>query len=268
MQEGHHANEHHASGDEGPGADFGTLVAAEVPGLFRYALALVRNRVEAEDLVDDTVVRALERQAQFRSEASLRTWLHQILHNLAVDRGRRHRREISVAEVEEQWRDDRYSVDAALVAERAAQRADLEEALEHLPFLYRTMVVLHDVEGWTVAEAAEVLGIELPAAKQRLRRGRMALVSILATGEERRMANRGVVLNCPEARHLVSEYIDDELDADRRSLLEAHLAGCATCPPLYRSLVGVKASLGSWHDPDTVVPPDLARRIRLRTEGH
>jgi RNA polymerase sigma-70 factor (ECF subfamily) len=245
-----------------PAPDFGALVAVEIPGLYRYALTLAGNPAEAEDIVGDTVLRALERQDQFRGEASLRTWLHQILHHLAIDRGRRHDREVTVAEVEGAWRDERYSVDASVVAGRAQTRAELRDSLLHLPFGYRAVVVLHDAEGWPVAQIAQALGIALPAARQRLRRGRMMLVTALAQGHERRMAGKKVPLSCRDARSRVSDYIDGALAAGQRASLEAHLAACATCPPLYQALVGAKACLGALRDPDSVIPPELARRIQ------
>jgi RNA polymerase sigma-70 factor (ECF subfamily) len=127
---------------------------------------------------------------------------------------------------------------------------------------------LHDAEGWPSSEIAHMLDISLPAAKQRLRRGRMMLVSALAEGEERRMANKGVPLSCWDARQKVSDYLDDELPAAERAMLEAHLGGCATCPPLYHALVSVTASLGALHDPDSVIPATLAQRVRERIVQH
>lgn len=255
--------QHDRAGDSA--GDFGDRVAAEIPGLYRYALSLTGNRAEAEDVTGDTVLRALERQRQFRGEASLRTWLHQILHRLAIDRGRRHDREVTVAEAERAWQDERGSADASVAADRAQTRAELRDGLLRLPFGHRAVVVLHDAEGWPVAEIALALGIGLPAARQRLRRGRMMLVSALAQGAERRAACEKVPLSCLNARSRVSDYIDGAVAPAQRAPLEAHLAGCVTCPPLYQALVGVKASLGALRDPDSVVPPGLARRIRDKT---
>lgn len=246
-------------------ADFEALAAAETPHLYRFALSLTRDATAAEDLVQETFVRAFERRAGFRGESSPSTWLHRILHNLAVDRARRHTREVLVEEVEERWQDDAYTVDAAAVAERAQTRAELEDALVRLPFIYRAAVVLHDIEQWTVAEIADRLGIELPAAKQRLRRGRMMLVTTLAAGAERRDALAGVPLRCWDARRLVSDYIDDGLEEEQRRLLEGHLEHCPTCPPLYASLVGIRAELRELRDRDDVIPPSLAARIASRT---
>ena len=167
--------------------------------LFRFAVALTRDRDLAADLVHDTFVRAVERGDQYRG-GSLGAWLRRILHNLAIDRVRRSSREIVVEEVEEKWHADDYTVDPAAVAERAQTREELEDALVRLPFGYRTAVVLHDVEQWKVREIAEVQGISLPAAKQRLRRGRMMLVDALAEGHERRMMLKEVPMRCWDAR--------------------------------------------------------------------
>ncbi len=243
-------------------AYFDAQVSNELAGLFRYAVSLVGDPVEAEDVVGETVLRAFEHNDQFRGESTVRTWLHQILHNVAIDRARHYGHDVLVDEIDELWSDDTYTVEASAVIERAEIRGELREALLHLPFGHRAVVVLHDAEGWGLAEISEGLGIGLPAAKQRLRRGRMMLVSELDRGEERRMANRGLVLSCAEARGKVSEYVDNDLPGIERSRLEEHLAECASCPPIYQALVGVKNSLGSLHDPDSVVPPELARKLK------
>lgn len=248
-------------GSEG---DFEALVVAETPGLYRYAISLAADQGAAEDLVSATVVRALEHRRQYRGDAALRTWLHRILYHLAVDQARHGSHEVSVAEVERLWRDGSYSIDPAIAVERAQSTDVVRDAIIHLPHAYRSVVVLHDAEGWPSSEIAHLLDISLPATKQRLRRGRMMLVSSLADGEERRIANKGVPLSCWQARQEVSGYLDDELASDERTVLEAHLGGCATCPPLYLALVSVTATLGALHDPDSVIPATLAQRVRER----
>ena len=251
-----------ADGDERLGPEgFEALVRDETDGLFRFALSLTRDRDAAEDLVQETFVRAFEKRGSFRGESSAGTWLRRILHNLAVDRARRSGREVLVDEVEDKWRDDAYTVDAAAVVERAETREELEDALVRLPFIYRSAVVLHDVEGWTMTDVAQTQGIGLPAAKQRLRRGRMMLVTALASAAERRAALEGVPLRCWDARRRISEYLDRELEPAEAELVERHLATCPTCPPLYASLVGVHAKLEDLRDPDSVVPPTLSARI-------
>ena len=250
--------------------DVRSRLAAEVPGLLRYARTIAADSQLAEDLVQETLLRALQRAESFRGDSSLATWLHRILHNLAVDRFRRDREDATQdveREVEQRWRDDSYTVDAAIVVERAEAREELQDALVRLPVMYRTVVVLHDAEGMTVAEIADVQGVGLSAAKQRLRRGRMMLVDALAQGRERRDALRGVPLRCWDARSKVSDYLDDGLPSSDRVLVERHLEACPTCPPLYAGLVGTKAALGALRDADTVVPPALAGRIKEMLTG-
>lgn len=166
-----------------------------------------------------------------------------------------------MAEVERVWQDDDYTVDPEVVATRAFEREELEDALVRLPFRYRSVVVLHDMVGWTVAEIATELGIGLPAAKQRLRRGRMMLTTALAQSAERRRALEGVPLRCWDARQLVSEYLDGALSPPERQQVERHLERCPTCPPLYAALVGVRDALGAQRDADSVVAPAVAERI-------
>lgn len=237
-------------------------MAEHGPALYRFALSISRNPELAADLVQDTFVRALERSDQYRGDASVRAWLRTILHNLAIDRARRAAREIVMEDVEDSWRDDAYTLDPAAVVEQTQTRDELEDALARLPFIYRVAVVLHDVDGWTTREIAELQGISLSAAKQRLRRGRMALTTALAEGHERRKQLEGVPMRCWDARQHVSDYLDGALDVATAHLVEAHLEVCPTCPPLYAALVGAHQGLGALRDDDTVIPPEVEHRIR------
>jgi RNA polymerase sigma-70 factor (ECF subfamily) len=166
----------------GPATPSADDFTGHLDALYRFALGLVRDPDLAADLVQDTIVRAIEKGDQYRGDGSVLAWLRQTLHNLAVDRARRSRHEVVVEDVEACWRADDYTVDPAVVASRVGDRDELEDALVRLPFDHRSVVVLHDVEQWRVKEIAELQGISLPAAKQRLRRGRMMLVSALAAG--------------------------------------------------------------------------------------
>ena len=165
--------------------------------------------------------------------------------------------------MEKRWQDDDYTVDAAVVVTRTETAEEVRDALVRIPVAYRSVVVLHDAEGWTAREIADVMDLSLPAAKQRLRRGRMMLVSAMAQGHERRIATANVPLRCWDARQHVSAYLDGELAQPTATAVEQHLATCPTCPPLYASLVSVRdAMAGGLQDPDTVIPDALAQRIR------
>jgi RNA polymerase sigma-70 factor (ECF subfamily) len=206
-------------------------------------------------------VGAWRRADQLRDRAALSAWLRRSLVNRVIDRSRRHHDELDIDAVEADWQDDHYSVAPELVLERAELRDELEDALARLPVIYRMPVLLHDALGWTGPEVAAAMDAGLPATKQRLRRGRMMLVTALAEDDARRRASLDQPLRCWRARRHVSAYLDGELDAATRATVEAHLEGCPTCPPLYASLVGVRATLGGLRDPDTVVEDAIAQRI-------
>jgi RNA polymerase sigma-70 factor (ECF subfamily) len=243
-----------------------SVLVRELPGLRRYSRTLTRDPQQAEDLVQDTTVRALEKFDSFESRSSLATWLHRIMHNLAVDASRRRGEtpanftDEAAERVEVLWSNDSYTVDAAVVVEKAETRELLQDALLRIPLIYRSAVVLHDSEGLSVASIADIQQVSLAAAKQRLRRGRMMIVSELADGEHHWRA--GVPMRCWDARQLVSDYMDDDLTERERGLLELHLETCPTCPPLYAGLVGVRQAMTSRRDPDEAVPAQLADRIR------
>jgi RNA polymerase sigma-70 factor (ECF subfamily) len=237
-------------------------ITGHLDALYRFAIGLVRDPELAADLVQDTFVRALEKRSQYRGDGELLSWLRQVLHNLAMDRGRRSQREIVVDDIERRWQADDYTVDPAVIAARLEDRTAVEDALVRLPFDHRSVVVLHDIEQWRVREIADLQGISLPAAKQRLRRGRMMLVSALAAGAERRQQLKGVPMRCWDARQHVSDYLDGALDAETSATVEAHLAACPTCPPLYAALVDTHQHLAGCRDPDSVIPPALEARLR------
>ncbi len=244
--------------------EFGAELTSELPRLSRLALHLVHQPHVAEELAQEAATRAWARRGQLRPGAPIGPWLNRILVNLVIDRSRARADELTIPDIEERWQDDDYTVDPERVMARAELRDELEDALVRLPAGYRAVVVLHDALGWTVAEIADSLRLGLPAAKQRLRRARMMLVTALAEDDPRRSASLAQPIRCWQARRHVSGYLDDELAAAERRAVEEHLLECPTCPPLYAALVGVRASLGALQDSNSVVPDEIAARIQAK----
>lgn len=153
-------------------SDMAKLIEPVIPGLRRYASALVRNASEADDLVQDCLERAIARWGQRRVDSDTRSWLYAILHNLAVDRWRTYRRKGTMSQLE--------TVDPALLAIAPAQehglaRQDILRALDRLPDEYRAVILLVTVEGLSYAETARILGVPLGTVMSRLSRGRARL---------------------------------------------------------------------------------------------
>ena len=144
--------------------------AAEAIGyldtLYRGALRLTRDPAQAEDLVQDTYVRALRYQASYQVGTNMKAWLFAIMRNLFWDRFQKASREaVSIDDIGEfalydQMRDDLGEGPEAEVLDRIA-RGEVVEAIEKLNPLHREVVLLVDVEGFSYKDAADVLGVPI-----------------------------------------------------------------------------------------------------------
>jgi RNA polymerase sigma-70 factor (ECF subfamily) len=146
--------------------------------LYSFALKLARSRDDAEDLVSDTFLRALERWEQYHLGTNIRAWLFTILYHVFVSRKRRiDAREVQQPEDTEGWA----LFEAVGEADPEGRFYDsfLDEeitvAIRALPEEYRAAVVLSDLQGLRYAEIAEVLGVPEGTVKSRLFRGRRIL---------------------------------------------------------------------------------------------
>lgn len=145
-------------------------VLAELGPLRRYAGSLSRGGEEAEDLVHDTLVRALERRSTFRHGRNLRVWLLSILHNCFVDRLRRQRSQAAGA-----LHPDPAETFAPAGQEHAVRLAEVRAAFLGLPDEQRATLHLVAIEGLTYAEAAASLGVPVGTVMSRLARARATL---------------------------------------------------------------------------------------------
>ncbi len=162
-----------AHGDE---AAFRALYRRHAPAVYRFLLRLVGgDATEAEDLMQETWLRAAHGLAGFHWGSAFRTWVTGIALNRFRELARRKGRRIT--EVEGEW-------EATVAVEDAAGRIDLERALELLPPGFRTVLVLHDVEGLTHEEIGARLGIAHGTSKSQLHRARRAMRKLLAVNLE------------------------------------------------------------------------------------
>jgi len=166
------------SGDE---SAFRLLYRRHTPRMLQVVLRLLAgDEAEAEDVVQDTWIKAVEKLDAFRWESELSTWLHAIAVNVARGalRRRGNRREVD-------WPED--DEPAAAPPPERLEAVDLERAIAALPAGYRTVLVLHDVEGHTHEVIAEQLGVTPGTTKSQLFRARRAVRALLATDNEGRV---------------------------------------------------------------------------------
>ena len=153
--------------------------------LTRMAASMLGNHPDAEDVVQESARKALRAGDRFRSEADVCTWFQRICINSVAELARRRTSEQHRMEAlrhEALWRDPGYTVDPEAVVIAIERNHRLEAALASLTAEQRLAVVLHDLGGWRAREIAEQTGQPLPTVKSQLRRGRQALVTLLAEG--------------------------------------------------------------------------------------
>jgi RNA polymerase sigma-70 factor (ECF subfamily) len=168
----------------GPDA-FSDEVLRHLEALYATALRLTRNRADAEDLVQDTVVKALRFEERFERGTNLRAWLYTILHNTWRNRVRDTARE--TVDVDS-TRIDELSAEPGGPAEletperlllRDALGQEVQAALDALPAAFRQAVWLRDVEDFSYAEIAKMLDVPIGTVMSRISRGRRQLFDAL-----------------------------------------------------------------------------------------
>jgi RNA polymerase sigma-70 factor (ECF subfamily) len=153
--------------------------------LYAAGLRMTRNPADAEDLVQETMLRAYRAFNRFEEGTNLKAWLFRILTNAYINTYRKKQREprkVSQDEVEEfdlyrQLKDhdpDMAITPETIVLDRLVD-SDVLEAIDDLPEQFRLAVVLSDVEGFSYAEMAEIMDVPLGTVMSRLHRGRKAL---------------------------------------------------------------------------------------------
>lgn len=158
----------HCAGD--PDA-FGELFRRHKDRMWAVAVRVCGDRELAADCVQDAFLAAYRRASSFRGDAAVTTWLHRIVVNACLDRLRRDRPAASLAEYDvRDLRDDHSATEA---------RMDVRRALDRLSEGQRLALVLVDMHGLPVAQAAEILQVAEGSVKSRCSRGRAAMAALL-----------------------------------------------------------------------------------------
>jgi RNA polymerase sigma-70 factor (ECF subfamily) len=158
--------------------------------LYSAAMRMTRNPADAEDLVQETYLKAFRSFHRFQQGTNLKAWLYRILTNTFINSYRARKRrpqETDIDDVEDLYLYRRLAGAAASSAGRSAEDevldrfgdGDVKQALESLPEQFRITVLLVDVEGLSYKEIAEVLGVPIGTVMSRLHRGRRALQKAL-----------------------------------------------------------------------------------------
>ena len=177
-----------------------------LPHLRRYAMALAHNPVAADDLVQETVTRALTKSRLFREGTNLRAWLFTVMHNVHISNARRNKHIGAPIDPD---------IAAATLATRPSQEDPLllkalEKAMRIIPDTQRVAVILTGVEGMSYDEISEHLNVPVGTIKSRVSRGRGALRKALHGREKswHGRADRDLRARAAANRNRASEFAD------------------------------------------------------------
>ena len=211
---------------EGDAGAVEELLALHEHKVFRFGLRMCGNEEEAREVLQETMLAAFRGLSGFRGEARLSTWLYQVARGYCI-KGRR-------KDAGEPAQHEALEAAGAIAAPEAgpdltAHAREIGEALHAailaLPEPLREAVILRDVEELDGEEAARVLGLELPALKSRLHRGRVELRKHLAVLLEP-LAGASP---CPELAREMRDYSGADIDRATCAGIERHLAACPRC---------------------------------------
>lgn len=180
---------------------FSLLIARYSHPIYSLIARSLRDPADAADVTQEVFVKVFRSISSFHGEASLRTWIYRIaLHEASNQRrwwSRHKRQELTIDAPLENEEGECTSLADMLAtgeaspfeqASRAQTRGRVEQALRHLPHVYREVVILREIEGFGYEEIAEILDVNLGTVKSRLTRGRAALREYLKRQEQERAA--------------------------------------------------------------------------------
>jgi RNA polymerase sigma-70 factor (ECF subfamily) len=240
----------------GDGDAMGKAVALLQRSVFAFSMRVCGQRQDAEDTMQEVLVKSLPYLAKFDSSKALAVWLYTVAKNRCLMSRRKSKFapkvKLSLEELmpdrdDFERLDGRISVSPEGAAIRGEEGQRLREAIRSLPPHYRIVLVLRDMEGLTDEEVAEITGLRQGTIRVRLHRARLFVRKELAklNGSTKnrvaRRAHRSVEApsrtgRCKKIFAELSDYLDGTLDDFSCEELEAHMNGCQPCKKFLRSV--------------------------------
>ena len=245
--------------------------------VFAFGMRVCGQREDAEDTMQEVLVKAIPYLPKFDNAAALAKWLYKVARNRCLMSRRRSKfapkQDLSLEELMPDQKELEQLENQPLNPEGAAMRGErghrVREAVRGLPPHYRIVLVLRDMEGFTDDEVSEITGLRPGTIRVRLHRARLFVRRKLAeTGAEAEKDARKKALNPPRPGRCkkmfagLSDYLDGELDHFSCEEIEAHLDGCEPCKKFLRSL---EAAIETCRQSPTDCP-DRERAATLRKQ--
>ena len=206
---------------------FERLYRKHAGDVYRYALVVLRNQADAEDVTQTTFLNAYRAFERGERPRQPQNWLIAIAHNVCRQRFRQSQRRPNEVAFDE-------DVAEAVVHEDALSAADIRRALGHLAFNQRAALVMRELEGRSYQEIADILDVSVSAVETLIFRARRALREQLEEG-----------ITCHEAELAISRQLDNRLSRQEKGALRAHLRECDECARFARSQRAQRGALKS-----------------------
>jgi len=255
--------------------------------VFSFSMKVCGQREDAEDTMQEVLVKSLPQLPKFESPRALLVWLYKVAKNRCLMSRRRSRFAPEPDLSLDGLMPDRYQLDQIaeegplnpeLMAIRSQEARRLREAIQELPPQYRIVLVLRDMEGLTDEDVGEVTGVRPGTVRVRLHRARLFVRRALADrGKRARAAKASVVsprvakipgsdrrpASCKALFAQLSDYLDEQLDDSLCDELEKHLDGCQPCKAFLESLERSiqQCRMAPKQSPDRCVAAKLRRDL-------
>ena len=213
------------------------LLARHAPSVFRFAMKMCRNRSDAEDVAQETLLAAVHGAKDVRQAGSFTTWLYAVARSFCIKMHRGVKRTSPNHFVETPT--PRESVEGLpdVRAEAREIGAALDRAIHGLEAKYREVLVLRDVEGLSAAEVADVLGLSVEAVKTRLHRARLEVRASLASLAPGPGTSTGqTALPCRDIGTIFSRYLEGEIAPTACEAMQKHVDACTSCSAVCEGL--------------------------------
>jgi RNA polymerase sigma-70 factor (ECF subfamily) len=251
--------------------------------VFSFSMKVCGQREDAEDTMQEVLVKSVPYLPKFESPKALVVWLYKVAKNRCLMSRRRSKfapkQDLSLEELmpdgKELERLGSEGINPEMFAIRSEQAGRLREAIQKLPPPYRIVLVLRDMEGLTDEEVAEITGLRPGTVRVRLHRARLFVRKELMKPRKQPggtriepIASRAVAAAEPRPARCkamfaeLSNYLDEQLDDSLCEELEKHLEGCDPCQAF---LAGLEATIEECRRMPNQVP-DRAKAVKLRKE--
>ncbi len=236
--------------------------------IYRLGLSITRNTADAQDILQNTLIKVANSLKGFRGDSTLSTWIYKIAYNEALmllrKRGRNARLSSYLFHQAKKIPSGLFinwpkAPDEILLDSELKNR--LDSAIKHMPIQYRMPLFLHHIEDMPVKETAEILGLKLNSLKTRLHRAYLILRKEMSEYmKDREPEETEKVAKCSILAKFVYDYERGVLGEKKRLSFDSHLSGCQSCRQFldgYRKAIRLSSALQCQD-----IPPELQSKIK------